>query len=291
MVQGRWSLRRHVFIIPAAAVLAIIITALIVYLLPRVLNTRLTFRVVDSVSRSWVWGMTASIDKKQISEFYQSDRGPIDLTFNHLSPGRAILRVAAKNYVTQEIQLRLHIGANLLPSPVSLVGFQIPKLDHFAMVENSSPTGLSVEVRPVSDSGEAVTNHPCLNLWIGVLVSKEMKDGTLATAPSNSGITRGEVLYGGKIPWVWNADPAASFRYIATIPRVDIQSTSVPYLVIDYITVVPDPRNVGPKEIDTIMQSAPRSSNVSELRDYLDAHGAGKKFRYFLSTSWNVKGL
>jgi len=283
-------LRRHVFIIPAAVVLAIIITALVVYLLPRVLNTRLTFRVVDSVSHGWVWGMTASLDKKQISEFYQSDRGPIDLSFTHLSPGRVTLRIAAANYISQEIPVNLHIGANVLSSPISLVGFRIPGLDHFAMVESSTPTGLSVEVRPVSDSGEAVTNHPCMNLWIGALVSSEMEGGRPATAPANSGLTRGETLYRGRISWTWNADPGASFRYTATIPWTDIQSPSAPYLVIDYIIIVPDPRYVGPTEIDAIMQSALRNSNAADLRAYLDAHGAGKKFRYFLSTSWNVKG-
>jgi len=290
-IQGRWSLRRHVFIIPAAIVLAIIITALVAYLLPRALDTRLTFRVVDSVSHSWVWGMRASIDRKQISEFYQSDRGPVDLTFTHLSAGQATLRVAAANYVAQEIPLRLHIGANTLPSPVSLVGLQIPHLDHFTMVESSSPAGLSVEVRPVSDSGEAVLNHPCIDLWIGALVSRQMKGGTPATAPSNSGVTRGDHLYGGRVSWVWNADPAASFRYTATIPRADIQSAFAPYLTIDYIIIVPDPRMVDSTEIDSLMQSVSLNTNASELRAYLDAHGAGKKFRYFLSTSWNVKGL
>ena len=283
-------MRRRVFIIPATVVVAIIIAALVVYLLPQVLNTRLTFRVVDSVSHGWVWGMTASIEKKQISEFYQSDRGPIDLTFTHLSPGKATLRIAAANYISQEISVNLHIGANVLPSPISLVGFQIPGLDHFAMVESSTPAGLSVEVRPVSDSGEAVTSHPCMNLWIGALVSSELIEGRPATAPSDSGLARGEPLYRGKISWAWNADPTASFRYTATIPRTDIQSPSAPYLVIDYIIIVPDPRYVGPTEIDTIMQSALRNSNASDLRAYLDAHGAGKKFRYFLSTSWNVKG-
>ena len=100
---------------------------------------------------------------------------------------------------------------------------------------------------------------------------------------------RGAVLFSGRIPWGWNADPAAAYRYVASVPWSSLAART-PFLVIDYLVIVPDPMKTSGAELDAIIAAAPPSEDVAGLRAYLDQKRAGDRFRYFLSTSWNVGG-
>lgn len=270
--------------------LAIVVIALVAYLVPPLLNTRLTFTVEDAVSHSWVWDATVKLQNREMKLYYQSSKGTIPLTFTHLAPGKATLEVSAPNYVSQSIPLDLHLGENRLPNPVELVGYQIPDLAHFTMFESTSGRAIHVQIRPVSTQGPAVTNHPCLDLWIGALVSAEVKNGQEVSAPSASGAQRGPTLYKGRIRWTWDSSLSATFRYSATIPFSDLASQSVPYLVIDYLVIVPDPRKITAKEVDAMMSRAPDFTNPTQLVQYLKSNEGDGRYRYFFTTSWNVKG-
>jgi len=283
-------LKRRTIIIPTAIILAIIVAALLVYLLPPLYHTRLTFELEDSVSHGWVWDATVRLENREMTTFYQSDRGPVELAFTGLTPGRRTLTITAPNYESVTIPITLHLGANRIAKPIEMVGYQIPDLGHFTMFESTSSSAITVQVRPVSTAGPAVTNHPCLDLWIGALVSVELANGKPAAQPVESGGVRGPTLYKGRIPWSWDSSPSATFRYSATIPFSDFSSSSAPYLVIDYLVIVPDPRKISSKEIDAMMKDAPDFTNTAQLKSYLDSKSSGDRFRYFFSTSWNVKG-
>lgn len=270
--------------------MAIVVIALLVYLVPPLLNTRLTFTVEDAVSHSWVWDATVKLENREMKLYYQSDKGTVPLTFTHLAPGKATLEVSAPNYVTQKIPVDLHLGKNLLSKPVELVGYQIPDLAHFTMFESTDGSNIHIQIRPVSAQGPAVTNHPCLDLWIGALVSAEVRNGQPVTSPSQAGARRGQTLYKGRIPWSWDSSLNATFRYSATIPFSSLASQSAPYLVIDYLVIVPDPRKITSKEIDAMMSSAPDFTKPEQLVQYLKANQGDGRYRYFLTTSWNVKG-
>lgn len=287
--SGLHTLKNRIFFYPAAALLVIVAAAFIVYVLPDFLTAKLTIRVEDAVSHSWVWDAKITIDNSEMRTFYQSDHGPTDLTFTGLPLGRAILKVTAPNYVTREIPVRLHRGGNRLDAPIELVGYRIPGLDHFAMIEGNSPDAITVQVRPVGKSGIALEHYPCIDLWIGALVSVETRNGKAVLVSSDTTSTRGQPFFRGRIRWKWNSNIADSFRYSASIPYSDLGSA--PYLVIDYLVIVPDPRKISAAEVDSMMAKAPDISNMKELTTYLDGQRSGDRFRYYFSTSWNVSRM
>ena len=282
-------MRYRIFVYPAVALLIIVAAAFVVYVLPDFLTAKFTIRVEDSVSHSWVWDAKITIGDSQMRTFYQSDHGPTDLTFTGLPLGAAILKVSAPNYVTREIPVILHRGGNKLDSPIELVGYRIPGLDHFAMIEGNSPDAITVQVRPVGKSEIVLENYPCIDLWIGVLVSVETRNGKAVLVPSDTKLTRGEPFFRGRIRWKWNANIADSFRYSASIPYSDLGTA--PYLVIDYLVIVPDPRKMTSAEVDSMMAKAVDISNVKDLTTFLDRQRSGDRFKYYFSTSWNVSRL
>lgn len=274
----------------ATASLAVIIAlvAFAVGYLPQLFSTSLTFRVVDSASGGWVWDATITLQDKEIRSFFQSDSGAVNFTFTRLKPGKAVLRVSAPSYETAEIGVTLRLGRNALAVPVKMVGYELPGLNHFALIASSEASAISLQIRPVDGSGQAIVNHPCVPLWVGARVSAESANGRLAQVETPTGPGRGQVLYVGKLDWRWDPAPASAFRYTAAVPLARLGPAPPPYLVIDSLIIVPDPRKISAAEVDGLMQKAPAFSNMSELTAYLDARLAGSRFRYFVSTLWNV---
>lgn len=273
-----------------SVIAAIVIAGLVFFLVPTLFRTRLTFTFEDAVSKSWVWDATATLQGREIRSYYQSSTGAVPMTFTHLKPGRATLVIKAPNYVSEKIPVNLHLGENVIPKPIAMVGYRIPGLTSFTMFETQEKSGLSVQMRPVDAAGHVITTLPCLNLWVGVIVRSELKGGRLAVGPIDSGAARGAVLYRGKIRWSWDSSPSQNFRYTATIPYSKLSSQTVPYLVVDYLVIVPDPRRISSTQIDAMMSNAPSLDSPQAVREFLDAKKGDNRFKYFYSTSWNVPG-
>jgi hypothetical protein len=281
---------RGLIVVGSIALAAGVIVPAAMILVPSLLMTTLSFKIEDAVSHSWVWDATIVVQRREIRSFFQSDSAPRETTFTGLKPGPAILSVKAPYYREIGLPLRLKPGRNVLSKPVALVGLTIPGLDHFTMVETPAESSLRVEMRPVDARGNAVSNHPCIPLWAGARVSAEVVNGELARDAYAAHPVRGPTLFNGKIAWKWDPDPAAAYRYVATIPYSVLTDRTAPLLVIDYLVVVPDPTRMNAQELDTMMSAAPQDSDISILKAYLDTRRGDDRFEYFLTASWNVKG-
>ncbi len=263
--------------------------ALAVYLAGGALETTLRFRVVDSVSGGWVWNATLTLQDREMHEFYQADHGAADLEFTHLKPGNATLEIVAPAYEPQKIPVRLKRGRNTLPGPVRMKGLEIPTLDHFIIVDKRDQGQLYLEVRPVGTDGKAVLNHPCLDIWIGSLISAQVKGGKYTEKAEDTGSERGEPLFAGKLDWTWDGTPETSFRYTVPVPLDKLRSSPAQYWVIDTLVAVPKPGAITRQELDAIMGKVFQFRDPKEISAYLDQYK--DRFTYYLPpTSWNVKG-
>jgi len=283
-------MKRRSLVFIALAVVLVIAFALAVRFFPSLTDSRLTLDLMDAVSKGYVWDATITIQNKQIRSFYQSNQGPVPLTLTHLRPGRSTVSVSASDYRNVRVAVSLARGDNRLQQPIEMMGLRIPGLDHFVMVERSSPSGVEVQLRPVSGNGAAITNHPCLDLWIAASVSAETKGGALAREPLENGGARGATLFQGRVPWKWNPAPSADFRYSLSIPFGSLSDQEVPFLVIDYLVIVPNPARSSPGDIEKAMAAAPGLTDFAALCSYLERVKPRTGLRYFMSTSWNVKG-
>jgi hypothetical protein len=173
-----------------------------------------------------------------------------------------------------------------MEKPIELVGLEIPDLQYFLVFEKLENPDVQVELRPVNSEGTAVLNHPCLDIWIGAIMTVQMTADGFAREPAETGSVRGEELFRGVIGWEWDAAPEAVFRYSATIPGAGITEHPAPYRVIDYLIIVPRPEAQDEIDIDAVVESAWRSRDPDELRSVLDAYVDA--FTYYLHTSWNV---
>jgi len=262
--------------------------ALLVFLRLTRSDTTLEFRFQDRVSKQWVWDATALLQERYIRAFFQSDGGPIPFRFSHLKPGPAVLEIAAPGYLSVTVPLKLRRGLNRLEDPIEMSGYEIPHLDRFFLFERFDAGDLICQLHPVGGDGRAVVSHPCLPLWVECRVSVQLKDGVPVTEPTESGSARGRELFRGTASWEWDAAPEASFRYTVRIPGAKISPDPALFRVIDYLIVVPDPRRIDAKEMETLMSQAPLVSDLGALRASLEKEG--QKLRYFFDTSWNVKG-
>jgi hypothetical protein len=251
-------------------------------------QTTLTFSARDAVSGTWVWDLTARLEGREIRSFFQSDAGPIAFRFSRLSPGKAVLSISAPAYRSVEIPLALRRGVNRLPEPVEMQGLEIPGLDHFVVFENLDGSDLVAQLRPVGTDGKAVLNHPCLGIWIGCRMTVELKGGVPVREETETGSTRGDELFRGKLDWKWDPAPETVFRYSARIPSSRIKDDPALYRVIDYLVVVPDPRKISASEMDSLMERVWQLGDQAAIGRALDAEKG--RLRYFTDTSWNVKG-
>ncbi len=277
--------------VPLIAILvpsALAATALAVFLAMASFDTSLQFGFEDSVSGGWVWGAVARLQDRALIGFYQSDAGPIPYRFTHLKPGDATLTIEARGYEPASVPVALKRGSNLLRTPIRMVGTEIPSLVGFAIFEKPSGADILCELRPVGEDGSAVVNHPCLPIWIGCRVTTQLRNGVPIREPVDTGSSRGEELFSGKVDWTWDPLPQTVFRYTARIPGARIAANTAPYRVIDYLVIVPDPRAIEPAELDALMSATPPLADPDALRAYLEKEKG--RLRYFFDTSWNVPG-
>ncbi|MEW5817197.1 MAG: hypothetical protein AB1798_17610, partial [Spirochaetota bacterium] len=227
--------RARMLLIILAPVVVIFVTAALIPFFST--DTTLSFSVVDAVSKEWIWGVKMSVQNRVIEGHFRKD-----FVFAHLKPGDFEFQVSAPYYTEKTMPVKLKRGGNRLKDPIELQGYEIPDLDRFIVFENLTGSEVLLELRPVGKDTKAITNHPCLDLKIAARIYEEMKDGVWAQTEIKSGASRGKVIYSGLVDWEWDSEPETLFRYAGKIPLADIQKTSAPYLVIDYLFLVPDPR-------------------------------------------------
>ena len=276
-------------LISALAVVVVLAVAGAVYVAGNPVATTYEFVVRDAVSGNWVWDATFRLQGRVIRSHFQSDRGPRPQVFTRLQPGQATLEISAPSYVAQTIPVSLKRGENRLADPVELVGREIPDLAEWIIFESWEGGDLVQELRPASAAGPAVTNHPALDLWIGARISVQVKDGVPVREETDTGAARGAELYRAKLQWTWDATPETTFRYRASIPAAEINASSAPYWVIDYLIVVPDPTAADAGEIDRIMEQT-WELPPEAIADRLGTHEQAGTLAAYQFTSWNVAG-
>ena len=247
----------------------------------------LEFSVRDAQSGGWVWDMTARLQNRYLTGYYQSDAGPKPFRFTELAPGDAVLDLSAPDYQPRLVPVHLKPGQNRLESPIFLQGLEIPGLDHFLAFETPHGSDLVVQLRPVTAAGKAILNHPCLPLWVAAEVYVEVKDGAPVRDDLEQGSGRGRLLFRGPLEWRWDPTPETQFRYSAVLPGAAVTPDPAPLRVVDYLVVVADPLKASPGELAAVMGeiwSMPPSERAAALKGHAD------RLRAFTDTSWNVKG-
>ena len=249
-------------------------------------DTTLELQVRDSVSGRWVWDVSMVIQNRIIVGFYQTDTGLRPYRFTHLAPGPTTLDVSAPGYLPVSLALVLRRGENRIGTPISMVAPGIPGLARFFVFEAWDEGNLVAELRPVSTGGTAITNHPCIDLWVGCRVSVQMNGGAPAEEPASTGSSRGRTLYEGELRWTWDPAPERQFRYRVPIPAPVVQSDSSPYRVIDYLIVEGDPSRISRTQLGDLMARLYQLGDPARITAALDAEK--DRLRYFVDTSWNV---
>lgn len=281
-------------LIPILVVAIIIITAFVVFLSYRSFDTTLEFTFRDAVSKDFVWDATATMQGRVIRSFYQSDQGTRSYMFSHLKPGETELTINAPSYQEVTVPVKIKRGSNTIEEPIELKGYEIPNLSHWIIFEEPEGNDLLLELHPVGTDGKAVTNHPCVDLWIGAMVSEQRKNGALTSEPQETGSERGKNLFTGNISWEFDSAPETIFRYTARIPGRQIAETKARYWVIDYIIVVPDARKISSDEVDALMEEVVRGSLASAGHSAIEqvlSRLAEEEDRldYYFFTNWNVE--
>ncbi|MGA2973725.1 MAG: hypothetical protein ABSF77_00270 [Spirochaetia bacterium] len=282
-------MKRKARILVIASSAALLVCAAILSALWLGRETTLDVQVCDSVSGRWVYDLAMRIQGREMYGYYQSDAGLMICRFHHLSPGRAVLEVAAPSYEGVQVPVILRKGAkNRIEKPIALVGTGIPDLTHIYVFETVGPADIAAQLRPTNSKGTAILNHPCMDLWIGCRAYIQMKNGLPVQRTEETGSTRGEEIFRGKIDWAWDPAPETQFRYTARIPRSAIAAPPGSYLAIDYLIVEPNPQEIGRAELDDLMGGIFALRDTAEMTAALDREKG--KLSYFLDTSWNLKG-
>ena len=280
-------MKRQTLIALCAVAAVIVLVAALITLLALRKDTTLELRIRDSVSGRWVWDATMKLQNREIRGYFQSDAGTIPYRFTRLAPGKWTLEISAPAYQAVRIPVSLARGANRIEEPVDMVGLEIPDLVKFFIFEKLDGGDFVAELRPVGSNGQAILNHPCMDLWIGCRVAVQIKNGVPVQEEVEEGSARGEELFRGAIPWQWNAAPEALFRYSARIAGAKLKEHPSSYRVIDYLIVVPDPLKISRKELDDLMTRMYALDDPHAVASALDAEKG--RLRYFIDTSWNVK--
>jgi hypothetical protein len=270
--------RRARILLSAAAAAAVAIVCLAAWLAGTPWNRKVRFTVRDAASSSWVWDLTATLQGRVIRRFYQSDKGPVSMEFTRLRRGQGVLEVSAPSYLPMRIPVSVSRRLTVLEEPIEMAGYEIPDLADFLVFVKPGSDEYTAELRPIRAEGSAITNHPCLDLGVGCMAYVQTLGGAPVASPTDKGAGRGQLLFRDRIRWEWDGRPAALFRYHARIPRDKVLSTTAPYLVFDFLIVVPDPRRISSAETVSLMEKVWGTSDIKEAFDLLDA-----------DSSWNVE--
>ena len=275
MKRKRWWLWIILIVILAVIAIGVYVNSLS-------FDTTLHFKLMDAVSREWVWKSDIQMENRVIEGFFQKD-----FTFTHLKPGKQELKIEAPYYVSKNIGITIKKGKNVIEKPIYLTGYEIPNLDHFVIFTSKVDNGIKLEIRPVGKDKKAVINHPCLNIRIIVRVSEQLKNGVYVIEPTDSGSRRGKELNRDEIKWSWDAAPETIFRYSAVVPSAGIKKSGASYWVLDYLLIVPDPRKIKAEELDNVVKKVLSFDSVKETTNYLDGYKG--RISYYTDTTWNEK--
>jgi hypothetical protein len=276
--------------IPLLAVIGVLACiALAVFFFSIKVDTTLELTVIDSVSKAWVYNAEIKIENRFTRTFYQSDTGSKPCIFTHLAPGKFDLRIEATDYTAISIPVTITGGRNLLVAPIELVGYRIPGITEMFVYKDRDSEKLILNPRPLDADGKGIGKHPCLDMWFGIRISVQIKNGVYVQEPVSSGSERGEELFAGKLDWTWDSYPDAYYRYTCTLSKTKVKKHNAPYNVYDYIIVLPDPRKISKKEIDDAMAGIMQSVDSRSIKSTLD--GFGDKVTYFISSDWNEPAL
>jgi hypothetical protein len=279
-------MRRNI-LIPLGVIIVIGVIAVGVYFSYTSFDSTLEVTVRDAVSKSWVWDTSISVQNRIINTYYQSDRGPVPQTFTSLKTGESEITVSAPSCKTVTVPVNIKRGHNVVEEPIEIQGYEIPNLQRFIIFEDIVGADLEMELHPVGSDGKAVKYHPCVDLWIGCLVSEQLKDGEYVREPADEGSERGATLYRGKVEWSYDTEPETLFRYTAHLPGKQLKDSEAPYMVIDYVIIVPDSRKITKKEVNTLISEAMETTTVEELQPYLSKED--DRIDVYMFTSWNVE--
>jgi hypothetical protein len=266
-----------------------VLAALIVLLVSTKPDTTLELKVIDSVSKSWVWNAEIKIDGKFTRAFYQSDTGTRTYTFTRLEPGKYVLAVQAPDYTGITLPVTIYGGRNLLSSPIELTGYRIPNIKEFFVYKDRDQDSLILNPRPLDSAGQGIGTHPCLDMWFWLRISVQVKNGVFVREPVETGSERGEALFEGKLDWTWDSYPDAFYRYNVRLPKSAVKRHNAPYNVYDYIIVLPDPRKISKSEINEVMAEVMLTADFAQATATLDRFG--DRLNYFISSDWNQPAL
>lgn len=275
---------RVAFVVLAVLVAVAGVTSVIVRLGT---DASLEFRLKDAISGRWVWDATIRSQDREIRSFYQADSGDFAFRLTKLRPGASSLELAAPGYQPQSLPLRLKRGRNVLPETIKLVGLEIPDLRGFFVFEHLEVGDIVGELRPVGGNGMAVLNHPCMDLWVGCVVSVQLSKGSPAIEEMETGATRGRELFRGEVTWKWDPSPETQFRYSARIPAASIAEDPSDYRVVDYLIVVPKPLAITRAELGGLMAKVHSLGDPESMKAALDAEK--DRLSWYLDMSANVK--
>jgi len=243
-------------------------------------KTTLSFEILDANSRNWVWDTTAHLQNRVIHGYYTTM-----YHFTKLSPGTFDLTVSAPHYEQAKVKVHIRAGQDNRIPPISLLGYGIPGYSKFTLAADRTARGLELRLTPMDADGNLIKIFPCLDLKIAVRVFIQNKGGIPALTPTSDGAERGTKLFEGTIDWFWNPATEAIFRYSALIPG--ISPATAPYIVVDYVVVLPDPRKISPPDVDILMKELFQHQDMMPSTDDLRPHSG--KIKIESGTLWNVQ--
>lgn len=279
-------MRRRV-LIPLGVILLFGLIAVTVFISYTSFDNTLQVTVRDAVNKQWVWDTSITIQDRVINCYYQSDQGPVPQTFTHLRRGESQLTVTAPSYETVTVPVTIGRGATVIEEPIEIEGYEIPGLTRFIIFEKVEGGDLAMELHLVGEDGKAIAQHPCVDLWIGCVVSEQLIDGTYVTEPVDSGSTRGKTLYMGEVDWSYDTEPGTIFRYTGHLPGKQMEPTEASFLVIDYLLIVPDARKISKEEVEQLVAEGSEKAGLESLEEHLLKED--ERIDVYMFTSWNVE--
>jgi hypothetical protein len=267
----------------------IVIIGLFILLAPMQPETTLEFQVIDTMSKNWVWDLTAAFQDRYINSYYQSNTGPVVFRFTGLAPGDWTMELSAPSYEPVSIPVQIRKGVNKIENPIEMRGYEIPGMREIFVKTEWQDGELILNPRPIDGEGMGIGTHPCLNMWFGLRISVQTKDGIIIQEPVESGSARGEELFRGKCEWEWESDPTIFYRYIVRLPYTKIKQHNAPYRVFDYLIVFNDPRKMDNETLDREMEKTFSLADETELTLFLESFG--DSITYFITASWNQPAI
>jgi hypothetical protein len=267
----------------------VVIIAILVFIFTTRFDTTLEFKISDKVSKAWVWNAEIKLENRFMKSYYQSDRGLIAYTFTHLKPGSSNIEIQAPSYENTTIPVKIGWGKNTIKTPIELTGYEIPGIAEVFVYKDRESDKLLLNPRAIDKDGKGIGRHPCLDMWFGIKISVQVKNGVMVREPVETGSERGEELFRGKLDWEWDSNPDTYYRYISSLDKSRVKKNNAPYNVYDYIVAFRDPRKISKQEMDEKLDKTIQMNDPVQVKQLLD--GFGDKIIYFLISDWNQPAL